>query len=122
MRQRRLLDFAWTMDDPAAMPDRQTPKETLTPGARLRRWRLASGYTQEWCARVVGGSMAAWSEWESGKKSPVSIDVLVALELLTGIPMEAWSRRSETPRMMGQILQRRKTRRIADRPQDSTAA
>lgn len=41
-----------------------------TTGERLKRWREASGLTQDDAARVFGATPSAYRKWEAGEVEP----------------------------------------------------
>ena len=63
----------------------------MTPGERLKKWRVDEGLMQSECAQRVGCGQSTWSGFESGK-FPTSLQVAAEIEKMTGgaVPMQAW--------------------------------
>lgn len=62
----------------------------------LREWRKKAEKTQNQAAIEVGVSQTAWSEYESGAKSPRTETALKLVKITGGeVPIEAWGEKED---------------------------
>lgn len=66
-------------------------KRKATGPALLKRWRQRHGFSQEQAAGRLGVTAAAVCDWESGKKTPNSTNMMrIHSESGGDVPFDAW--------------------------------
>jgi len=64
-------------------------------GALLRAWLKDERRSQEWLAEQIGNSQTNISAWILGPRPP-PLDVALAIEKTTGIPVHAWGEAADS--------------------------
>ena len=59
---------------------------------RLRRARIAAGYTQRVAAQRLNKSLHTYRAWEQGRTEPSAIEDMVAISDLFGLSLDYWLR------------------------------